>query len=153
MENKYEISVRYSIDEFRFDPDEITSITGIQPSKIRRAGEPVSWAHKIRPGNPIPTIKYNSWEIKSELKPLTDCDEHIRVLIHRLRPSWSTFVELNTQYCGTFTCVIWDYSCARPTILLDQDILKDLAALNVTININVHSLNHEKQSSTSLYTI
>ena len=141
MRDKYEIRVSYGIDAFEFDPDEITSITGLKPSKVLRAGEPVSWAKKIKSGRVIPQVKYNSWELKSELEPLTDLDEHIRVLIQRLKPSWSEFVKLGAQYCGMFTCIVWDYSDARPAIFFDQDIVKDIAEINAGIKVSVHTLN------------
>jgi Domain of unknown function (DUF4279) len=139
MKSKYRVDVDYSIEGFEFDPEEITLITGIEPSKVTRAGESVSWESKIRTGS-VPKVKFNLWELKSDLDSLTEVNEQVSGLIQQLKPSWSEFVKLGDRYGGMFTCVIWDYSDARPAIYFDQTTVKAIAELNAEIQVSVYAL-------------
>jgi Domain of unknown function (DUF4279) len=145
MQNRYRIDIDYCIEGFAFDPDEITQRTGIKPSKVARAGEPVPWASKIK-SETIPKIKFSRWELQSNLDSSVDVEEQIRVLIQRLQPAWSEFVNLGKEYDGIFTCVIWDYSDARPAIYFDKDIIKFAAELNALIQVSVYSMSREQES-------
>jgi hypothetical protein len=146
MQNKYEIYVDYYIRGFDFDPDKITELTGVEPTKVSRVGSPVSWASRIKSGV-IPKIKVNQWKIKSNLDPLTDLDTQVRVLIQNLQPGWAEFVKLGSQYGGVFSCVVWDYSDSRPAICFDNDIIKVVAELNAGIQVSVYSLEKEESDS------
>jgi Domain of unknown function (DUF4279) len=142
MENKYRVDVDYSIEGFEFDPDEITSTTGIEPSKVNRAGEPVSWESRISSGS-VPKVKFNLWELKSGLDTLTEVDEQVNGLIQQLKPSWSEFMKLGERYGGMFTCVIWDYNDARPAIYFDQKTIKAIAELNAEIQVSVYAMSED----------
>ena len=142
MQNKYRIDVDYSIEGFDFDPNEITSMTGIEPSKVNRAGQAVSWEAKIRTGL-VPKVKFNLWELKSQLDSLIEVGEQVNGLIQRLKPSWTEFTKLGAQYDAMFTCVIWDYCGARPSIYFDRNIIKDIAELNAEIQVSVYNLEEE----------
>jgi Domain of unknown function (DUF4279) len=142
MKSKYRVDVDYSIEGFEFDPEEITLITGIEPSKVTRAGESVSWESKIRTGS-VPKVKFNLWELKSDLDSLTEVNEQVSGLIQQLKPSWSEFVKLGDRYGGMFTCVIWDYSDTRPAIYFDQTTVKAIAELNAEIQVSVYALEEE----------
>jgi hypothetical protein len=145
MQNRYRIDIDYCIEGFAFDPNEITKRTGIEPSNIARAGEPVSWASKIKSGS-IPKIKFSRWELQSNLDPLTDVEDQMRTLIQRLQAAWPEFIKLGNEYDAIFTCIIWDYSDARPAIYFDKDIVKSAAELNALIQVTVYSIPKEQET-------
>jgi hypothetical protein len=144
MQKKYEIYVDYHIRGFEFDPDRITELTGVKPSRVARAGTPVSWASKVKSGV-VPKIKTNQWELKSNLDPLTDIDDHIRALIQNIQPGWTEFIKLGSLYSVMFCCVVWDYSNSRPAICFDKDITKVVAELNAGIQVSVYSIPKEQE--------
>lgn len=136
---KSEISVYFAFFGFDTDPDEITRIVGISPSRIRRVGDAVSYPPP--PGKDaaqMPRVKVSGWRIDSGLDPAADLPTQVRALLRRLQPAWASLTELGQRYEAAVECVVKSYGGDRPEIGFDKDLIQQVAQLNATLGVDLY---------------
>jgi Domain of unknown function (DUF4279) len=116
-----------------FNPDEITAVVGIAPTKTHRAGDLIS---------PRATMRYqnNVWRLDSSLDQSCDLEDHIKDVLERLQPGGAALINLCTQYAASIECVISSYGGDRPAIAFSRDLLKQVTALNAEIGVDLYVL-------------
>ena len=81
--------VYYAIYGPDLDPDAVTAATGLEPDTLYRAGE-------LKPNRRI--RKDGFWKLHSGLPQGAAFEAHVDALLTRLRPAWSTLVELGRRH-------------------------------------------------------
>ncbi len=138
-EMRSEISVYLAFAGFDFDPEEITRLTGITPTRTRRAGDPVSWASSLSEENRQRIrVKANRWIVNSGLDSNVDLPTQVKALLRRLEPAWERLIELGQQYEPVMECIVRSYGGDRPEIFFDKEVIRKLIQLNAEIDVDLY---------------
>lgn len=132
---KYEFYVYLRIIDGKYLslPEEITTITGIQPTRIWHKGD-------IRPKTII-REKENGWELQSKLPKEKPLIEHVEHLLSSIEQSHELFKTITARYYTELSCVVYfDESESLPEIHFDSNLIKKLAELNVSIDIDLYGI-------------
>ncbi len=126
------ISAALTLTGFDCDPEEITKILGILPTKTWIVGDLI--------GRTILHRKENAWVLKSQLQKNADLESHIKDVLARLQPSWQKVVELCSKYDSEISCVIYSVESQGEAIHFDKEILKSVFELNAEIDVDYYCL-------------
>jgi hypothetical protein len=129
---EFEISVLFELRGSELEPEKITALLGIIPTKTWRVNDLVHPKAGVR-------RKSNGWSLKSQLDKSAELDEHIKWIFEELQPSWQSLVEICKQYDALISCAVYRYQ-QIPAIDLDKDIVKKAAELNAGIDVDVYYL-------------
>jgi hypothetical protein len=129
---EFEISVLFELRGSELEPEKITALLGIIPTKSWRVNDLVHPKAGVR-------RKSNGWSLKSQLDKSAELDEHIKSIFEELQPSWQSLVEICKQYDALISCAVYRYQ-QIPAIDLDKDIVKKAAELNAGIDVDVYYL-------------
>jgi pyruvate formate-lyase activating enzyme-like uncharacterized protein len=134
-----EVSAAYVLTRFGCEPDQISEILGIQPTKAWKKGELI--------GKSILRRKQNGWELKIQIPDSEDLDEHITELLKKLSPAWEKVINLNQLYYAEISCVVYSYEAQGPGLHLDKKTLKQMAELNAEVDLDYYSLYEPPEKS------
>ena len=126
----------YAYFELRgdFEPDVITGILGIVPTKICRKGDQNPWFR-------VKSLYSQSyWSLESGLDHNRDLDDHVNAVMAKLEGAWDTFVRVSAEHEAWLNCVIYSHGGDRPAIGLERGVLKRLAELNAQLDVDLHVL-------------
>ena len=112
------------------DPDQITAQLGITPSRTWRTGDLVMERASIRHKN-------NGWSVKSDIPMSEDLEEHVEMVLQRLKPAWKSLRKLSTRYTALIDCVVYSHGGARPAIFFNKDVIKRISELNAEIDVDL----------------
>lgn len=129
-EMRSEIRVYFLIRGFPGFPEALTAELGVQPTHTWRKGDPLQFGKG--------TYRDNGWEINSGLGESTDLKTQVKNLLDRIAPVKEKFIEVSKKYSLDLTCVIRSYGGDRPAIPFDREIIKELAVLNTSIDIDLY---------------
>lgn len=134
-----EIATTFLLQGIGFDPDDITILLGIQPTKVWRYGAPI----------PKTTMHYknDSWLLSTDYEVLdeehlSDLTRQVDSLINRLQPSTAKLKEI----CARFRldvklyCVLYIEDADRPAIQFSPAIVEWLAELHAGIDVVTYFL-------------
>jgi hypothetical protein len=122
------IKVHINITDFDVDPEEITEIIGIQPTKTRKAGDPV-------PRTIIKT-KMNGWLLYAPCDPFkSDLDEQVEKLLEIIEPYKDNFSKLPKGTHIELSCFLYSYK-ERPIIGFSAESIKKLAEIGASIDVD-----------------
>ncbi|MEW6620618.1 MAG: DUF4279 domain-containing protein [bacterium] len=130
---KYEFYVYMRITDSKYLslPEEITTTTNIQPTRIWHRGD-------LRPKTVIKE-KENGWELQSKLPKEKPLREHVEHLLSSIEPSLELFKTITARYYTELSCAgYFSESEPFPEIHFDSDLVKRLAELNVNIDIDIY---------------
>ena len=130
----------FALFGFHEDPEEISQIVGIAPSRTQRAGEPISIArdHPSLFRDAAPLVKVNSWVLDSGLDPSADVASHVRALLDHLEPVRDVLARLAERYDAVFNCIVESYGGDRPAICFDNDIVKAVGQYNAALDVDLY---------------
>jgi hypothetical protein len=131
-----EISVSFNLTGLDFNPDDLTNKLGINPTKIWRIGD------LIHPKT-ILKRKENGWSLQSQLDKNHLLEEHIKYILNQLESKRNFLQEICSKNYGELSCIIYAINKERPSIHLDQDIIKKVHQLNCEIDIDLYFLPDE----------
>jgi len=129
---EFEISVLFELRGSELEPEKITALLGIIPTKTWRVNDLVHPKAGVR-------RKSNGWSLKSQLDQSADLDEHIKSIFEELQPSWQSLVEICKQYDAMISCTVYRYKLT-PSIYFDKDIVRKTAELNAQIDVDLYFL-------------
>lgn len=135
---EFKISVSFELKGSELEPEKITALLGIIPTKTWRVNDLVHPKAGVR-------RKSNGWSLKSKLDKSAELDEHIKSIFEQLQPSWQSLVEICQQYDAIIDCVAYGYK-QIPAICLDKDIVRKTAELNAEIDVDIYFLPNDKDS-------
>ena len=133
-EMRSELSVQFTLRGVDLNPDDVTRLLGLQPTEAWRVGDRIT---AIR----VPRFFSDSaWRLHSGLPDTTDLEEQVKSLLDRLEPVWDVAVELGKKHYAEFSCVVYSYGGDRPAISFDNEVIKRLAELNATLDVDLYIL-------------
>lgn len=127
---KAEIYANFTLTGLDLDPDKVTAVVGIIPSKTWRIGDLVDERAAVR-------YKKNGWRLKSDLPATDDFEKHVTSVLERLQSGWWPLVELCSRYSAELDCVVYSYGGGRPAIIFGRDIVKRAAELHAEISVDL----------------
>jgi len=128
-----EVSVSFTLTGVDLDPEEVTRLAGLRPTKTWRLGD------VIRPPA-ILRYRHSGWRLKSALPPSASLREHLNSLLGQLEPSWEVARQLGRRYYAEIACVVYSRGGDRPEIRLDAGMLEKLTELNAALDIDLYVL-------------
>lgn len=129
-----EVEVSFGISG-QLDPDEITRLIGVQPSRMSRRGQRVRTPDRVIPIE-------DRWVLKSEPVITIDGTAQVMQLINRLEPLRGALRQVRDRYPGAdFILRLVAYvpnhqRSAVPCLELDNQTLQRLADLGVTFTVD-----------------
>jgi hypothetical protein len=131
-EMRSEIEVYFRVRGFSVSPEALTVELGMQPTRTWRKGDPLRFGKG--------TYKDNGWTIGSGLGKSIDLETHVKTLLDKIVLIRENFIKVCTKYHPDLVCVIHSYGGDRPAIPFDREIIKELAVLNASIDIDLYVL-------------
>lgn len=131
---KSEISVSFTLSGLNFNPDQLTNTLEITPTKTWQVGDLI---------NPQTILKRkeNGWSLQSELDIYSyELEDHLNNLLEKLQSKSNVLKHLCLENYGELSCVIYAIGEERPSIHLDQEIIKKVHQLNCEIDIDLYFL-------------
>jgi hypothetical protein len=124
--------VWYSLRGPDLNPEEITRLTGIAPDKAWHAGDP-------KPRTGIPQ-REGVWILDSGLGESEEFHVHLDALIARMRPAWTTFVDLGRRLDVDVEAAIYLLGAQGPLVQVLPDVSVALAELNATLGFDLYAI-------------
>jgi uncharacterized protein DUF4279 len=131
--------VWYALAGMELDPTDVTALTGVVPDNGWRAGDP-----RPRTGR---LYAAGLWKIDSGLGPADEFHEHLEALLARMRPAWSTFVELGRRYEARVDAAIYCLEAQGPLVQVLPEVAAALHDLNATLGFDIYALPEELPES------
>jgi hypothetical protein len=128
---KTEIKASFGFTDFPMPPQELTKELGIEPTHSWKKGDP-GIASKL-------PMKNNGWELSSGLELSKDFESHLRALLDKIRPLKENFINVGKKFPTVLSCIIYIYGEDRPYLGFESTVVKELADLNATIDIDLYT--------------
>jgi len=116
------------------NPDEITAILGVKPTRTWRKGD--------RRGRA--TLPIGGWQLGSGLAVDQQLDEHIRALVALLRPIEENAAALAGRYDCMLACSVRSFGGDRPAIHFDADVVDFVAKCGGSIDVDLYVFSEEE---------
>jgi hypothetical protein len=133
------IATQFILTGIGFNPDEVTSLLGIQPTQTWRLGDlvPRTILHR----------KHDAWLFSTGYETLdeehsVDVTSQVHRLVDQIQPNTAKLKEICTrlQLEPALNCVLYIEGNDRPAVHFDPDIVQWLAQLQAEIDINLYYL-------------
>jgi hypothetical protein len=128
----------FSIDEFSCPVDELTKRVGLQPTEAWQVGD-------IVPPVRFPR-KFSAWRIKSRISHLEEVERHVVDVLDQIRGREAVFRDIAREHCVRMQCVGY-YNEYNPGFRLEPDIVRRLADLGVTIDLDAYYFFDDKHET------
>ena len=135
-----EIAIYLTITDFDCDPDEISNLLKLTPTKIYRIGE-------LRIPQSILRNRTNGWKLKSSLSQST-IEEQVEHLLEQIRPCYEIITELGKKYEIEISCHV-HCGVHIPAIHFNNNIIKQLAQLNASIDVDIYVFPEDEDEDNS----
>lgn len=122
-----ETRVAFCLYGFDIDPDEITAITGITPSRIRRIGDRTGITGRRR--------NTNEWILSSRLDTSARVQQHLDDVLGQLEVQWKEVAALCQRFSGLIDCYVRVYD-DLPGIYFDTKAMAHICDLGAAISID-----------------
>lgn len=137
QDSAYTIKARIVIHGFECFPDYITSIIGVNPSKVWRQGD------KVHP-KAINQHKENGWLLSSPSEEAnSSVDEQVRALSEIVLPRIDNFMKLPEGAETELSFIVRAYEY-MPSISFSLDTISFLSRLKASVDIDVYDLTDEE---------
>lgn len=139
-----QILTKFTLKGIGFDPDEITTFLGIQPTELWRRGAQIPKTRMLR--------KHDAWILSTGYEEL-DEEHAISVMqqasriMERLKPHTAKLQEISTRLKlnPLLSCVLYVEDSDRPSVQFDSDIVQWLAELHAAIDVDLYYLSSENE--------
>lgn len=132
-----ETSVTFRLLGDELDPDEVTSLLGVQPSDSRRKGG--TW-HTPK-GKPM-IARTGRWSLEIERAVPGDLSTQIRQLLGRMTDDLSIWRDLTSRFEADFFCGLWLNRWNEGEVLM-PDVLLMLGQRNIKLELDIYSGNDD----------
>ena len=119
---------RFKIITRSVTPEEITARLGLNPDRIRRAGQP-------RPHTSI-IEDTNCWELHSGLPEQCELSEHIRAVLRKVGHCVKQIAELAEENEVLLSCIV--HAPTEPALGLSKKIISDLADIHAEVDFDLY---------------
>lgn len=127
-----EVAAYFSISRFDCQPDEVSKLLGLEPTKAWKSGD-------LYPGTKR-EYKFSVWRLKSETSSSEiDFEKHIENLLVVLEPKEDIIAELCRKYYGEFACsAYFSPQESTPIIHFEKKTLLKCVKLNIEIDVDLY---------------
>jgi len=125
-----EVRVQLNFAGFARDPDEVTTLVGIVPSKTWRIGDLIDKSKR--------TYHSNGWRVSAE-RPVTEVEVGVDALFAYVAPRWEALRQLSNECRVELSIVIYAEEQV-PAVHLRRDQIDRLAELGGSIDVDVYCL-------------
>jgi len=129
---KSEIKITLQFEGFTILPDELSQQLEIDATESWLRGEPS--------GRTGIKKKDNAWLLDSGIQPLDGFEKHVTGLFQKIEPHMEKFVEFANECPPVLSCIVRSYDGDRPYMGFESQMVKKLAQLNATIDIDLYIL-------------
>jgi hypothetical protein len=129
-----EIRASFQISGYSVPHDVITEKIGVRPT--------ATWIKGDRIGKSILTRKSNGWRLESRLSHLADLERHARHILKRVHPKGIKLVSIK-GYKAKFSVAMYVYGSDRPPIVLPAEVIRKMAQLRASVDIDLYDLDAE----------
>jgi hypothetical protein len=134
-QERWEIKVYLVISGFEGSPVAISRVLGIQPTRKKLRGEPVSFGElqtKL-------TRKANFWLLDSGCPTAATLTDQVAAVVRQVEGAAPRFADLPKGTTVTLSCAIYDYS-RDVALVFDAPVISALAAIGADLNIDYYDL-------------
>lgn len=138
------LSAAFTLTGSELDPDEVTMLVGVTPTKTWRVGDLIDGRATLR-------YKHNGWQLKANLgaslQQDTQLEEHVTSVLEHLRPGWLALTELGAKYDAEIACAVYMHPNGQvPAIHFAKDTISRAGELHAEIDIDLYVIRkHEGQ--------
>lgn len=127
-----EINTSLTLTVVGFNPEDITSFVGIEPTDTWRVG--------YQPREGAAKRKFDGWSISTGKKPSINLDEQLLDLLKIIQPCRLKLVQICKKFNleVEFDCVIYIKGNDIPSIHIDNSVVKLAAELNAEIDVDLY---------------
>lgn len=132
-DEQYAIYVELAITGFEEDPDDLTSLIGLSPTKIGRKGERMN-------GKVGVVLKSNRWVLSIPFDRMRGyvLDSHLAELLRIIEPHTIAIRELTSRTESYICCAVYDGD--REThLFVSSPTLRAIADLNLPLDIDTYA--------------
>ncbi|WP_081427113.1 DUF4279 domain-containing protein [Sorangium cellulosum] len=120
--------VRLKIITRSVTPEEITARLGLNPDRVRRAGQP-------RPHTTI-IENTNCWELHSGLPEHCELSEHISAVLRKVERCAKQIAEMAEENEVLLSCIV--HAPTEPALGLSKKIIRDLADICAEVDFDLY---------------
>lgn len=125
-----EIDVSLTLTSKRYLPEEVTALTGLQPTKAWRINQAIEGTLRF--------YEWNGWSLASELDSRASLDEHIAALLSVIE-TVPGLQELSSRWEVELSCAIYAKAYVPPCHF-DRETIRRLASIGAHIDIDIYCL-------------
>jgi hypothetical protein len=126
------IWVELIISGFPMPHEELTQILGIQPTEAENKGD----LYHSQSGKSF-ILSESSWTLSSGLTSEKGITEQMEAILDKIRPLRNSFIGITEKYSSDINIVIHSSSIQTPYIGWESSLIKELAALNLSMGIDL----------------
>lgn len=119
-------------DPLGLDPEQVTALTGIEPSETWRVGDLIDKHATVR-------HKQNGWSVESALPPTAELEDHVKDVLDQLQAGWASLKGVSARFDSEISCVLYIKS-VNPPVHFDKDTVARIAELGAEIDIDIYVL-------------
>ena len=123
------IRVALTIADFEEDPEIVSKVLALSPSKTWRKEEPLSAGTR--------THAENGWVFEIAPKQSLDAEHMIVALLDRIPPSYELLPEALKRYTAEIACII-TINDQAPALNFSSQTLRRLSIWNMTLDIDIY---------------
>lgn len=124
-----ESHVSILITDENSSPEEITRLTGLQPTNIWYKGQAIPKTGLLK--------KANGWQLKSTLPLQSPLADHVNYLLTMVEPFSNQLRIFTGKYFSLLACAIY-FDEHAPEVYLDPQVIAKLADLNLGLDIDLY---------------
>ena len=122
----------FAAGDFGDDPDAVTRLLRIQPSRVWRRGEP-------RPGRKGPPVRHELWALDSSLPSSEPFEAHLAELLAVLEQNPNGVREAAARFGAVFQCYS-QFETANPGFAIPAELVRRTADLGLGFDFDLYVL-------------
>jgi hypothetical protein len=129
----------FCVQEFSFDPDEITRRVGLQPTDSWRKGD-------VHPKTRLER-SMNRWMLHSRLDRLEELEMHVKDVLAQLDSRKEAFLSVCSE-CSAYLQLVGYFYVYYPGFHLDQEDTRRIGQYNLALDCDFYYIYSDKREGT-----
>lgn len=129
-----QISAAFTLTGIGFDPDEVSRILGLIPTKVWRYGNQIQ--------NTLLKREHDGWSLSTELSERGDLSKQVNIILEILYEKSHDIKKICEDFNinGEISCVIYAKLEELPEIHFSHEIIRKASELNAEIDVDLYVL-------------
>lgn len=125
-----ETRLYFAVGDFGDDPDAVTRLLNVQPTRVWRRGHP-------RPGSSGPPVRHELWALDSTLPGPEPFEAHLSHLLAQLERAPDGVREVAARFSAVFQCHS-HFDTANPGFAIPPDLVRRVADLGLGFDFDLY---------------